>query len=47
LFERLNSVAEWARIIDALPERAEVAELLSGYRLEATIEDFTIYRRID
>jgi hypothetical protein len=47
LFERLRSAAEWARIIDALPERADVAELLSGYRLEATIEDFTVYRRID
>ena len=47
LFERLKSAAEWARIIDALPERAEVADLLSGYRLEATIEDFTVYRRID
>jgi hypothetical protein len=47
LFERLKSAAEWSRIIDALPERAEVAELLSGYRLEATIEDFTVYRRID
>ena len=47
LFERLRSAAEWARIIDALPERAEVAALLSGYRLETTIEDFTVYRRID
>ena len=47
LFERLRSAAEWARIIDALPERAEVAELLSGYKLEATIEDFTVYRRLD
>ncbi len=47
LFERLKSAAEWARIIDALPERAEVAELLSGYKLETTIEDFTVYRRID
>jgi 4-amino-4-deoxy-L-arabinose transferase-like glycosyltransferase len=47
LFERLKSAAEWARIIDDLPQRAEVAELLSGYRLEATIEDFTVYRRVD
>ncbi|HET9268209.1 MAG TPA: glycosyltransferase family 39 protein [Vicinamibacterales bacterium] len=47
VFERLRSAAEWARIIDALPQRAEVAELLSGYKLEATIEDFTVYRRID
>lgn len=47
LFERLKSAAEWARIIDALPERAEVAELLSGYKLEAQVEDFAIYRRID
>jgi hypothetical protein len=47
LFERLRSPAEWARIIDDLPERAEVAGLLSGYRLEATIEDFTVYRRVD
>ena len=47
LFERLRSAAEWARIIDALPERPVVAELLSGYKLEATIEDFTVYRRVD
>lgn len=47
VFERLNSAAEWARIIDALPERPEVAALLGGYRLETTIEDFTVYRRID
>ena len=46
-FERLHSASAWALVIDALPEQADVAALLSGYRLETSIEDFTIYRRID
>ncbi len=47
VFEQLNSNSAWARVIDALREEADVVRLLSGFRLETTIEDFTVYRRID
>ena len=36
-----------ARAVDALEENPILADLLSGYRLEQRIEDFTLYRRVD
>ena len=47
IFERLNSTAAWAMVIDALRDESDIKSLLSGYRLETTIEDFTVYRRAD
>lgn len=51
IFEKLNAVsprgAEMARAVDALEENPILADLLSGYRLEQRIEDFTLYRRVD
>jgi 4-amino-4-deoxy-L-arabinose transferase-like glycosyltransferase len=51
IFERLNAVsprgAEMARIVDRLPSDPRIRGLLDGYRLETTIEDFTLYRRVD
>lgn len=51
IFERLNAVsprgAEMARIVDSLPSDPRVLGLLQGYELETTIEDFTLYRRLD
>jgi hypothetical protein len=51
VFEKLNAVsprgAEMARAVDALEQNPALADLLSGYRLEHTIEDFTLYRRVD
>ena len=51
IFETLNAVsprgAEMARAVDALEENPILADLLSGYRLEQRIEDFTLYRRVD
>jgi hypothetical protein len=35
------------RAVDHLPEEPAVARLLSAYRQEAQIEDFTLYRRVD
>ena len=51
IFERLNAVsprgAAMAAQVDALPQHPGMRQLLSGYRLDATIEDFTLYRRVD
>jgi hypothetical protein len=51
IFEQLHAVsprgAEMARIVDGLPQNPILAELLQGYQLETTIEDFTLYRRVD
>ena len=49
VFERLHtsSLPEMARTVDSLPQDPMVAALLAGYRLETTIEDFTLYRRAD
>ena len=44
IFEQLHSSSEMARSVDALPLRPEVKRLLEPYRLEATIEDFSLYR---
>jgi hypothetical protein len=49
VFERLHrsSVPAMQQAVDGLPEHPEVQQLLRDYRLETTIEDFTLYRRID
>lgn len=49
VFERLHvsSVPEMQQVVDGLPQDADVARLLAGYRLETTIEDFAVYRRVD
>ena len=47
IFERLNSRSEMGRAVDAIQEEPPVADLLRGYRREADIEDFTVYRRAD
>jgi 4-amino-4-deoxy-L-arabinose transferase-like glycosyltransferase len=47
IFERLNSQSEMGRAVDHLPEQPAVARLLGGYRKEAQIEDFTLYRRVE
>ncbi|HEY0876066.1 MAG TPA: glycosyltransferase family 39 protein [Vicinamibacterales bacterium] len=51
VFERLNAVsprgAEMAAIVDELPDNPALRPLLDQYRHEVTIEDFTLYRRVD
>jgi hypothetical protein len=47
VFERLHSTSPMAKISDALPGRPDVQRLLTGYRLDAQIEDFAVYRRLD
>jgi len=47
IFERLNSDSPMARAVDRLTENPDVLRLLSAYRLDTRIEDFTLYRRVD
>lgn len=47
IFEQLHSSSEMGRMVDSLQSRDEVMPLLERYRLEATIEDFTLYRLHD
>lgn len=49
VFERLHrsSVPAMQQAVDGLPEHPHVQHLLRNYRLETTIEDFTLYRRVD
>jgi hypothetical protein len=47
IFERLHSTSEMGKTVDNLTSNPDVARLLSGYRLEKQIEDFTLYRRIE
>ena len=51
IFEKLNAVsprgAEMARIADTLEQNPVLTDLLGDYRLEARIEDFTLYRRVN
>jgi hypothetical protein len=44
IFEQLHSSSEMGKSVDALPLRPEIQRLLEPYRLEATIEDFSLYR---
>ena len=47
IFEQLHSSSEMARLVDSLQSREEIQRLLKPYRLEATIEDFSLYRLQD
>jgi hypothetical protein len=47
IFEELHSSSEMARMVDSLQSRDEIKQLLEPYRLEATIEDFSVYRLHD
>jgi 4-amino-4-deoxy-L-arabinose transferase-like glycosyltransferase len=49
VFERLHATSqpEVARLADSLPQQSAVATLLTGYTMETTIEDFTLFRRLD
>jgi Dolichyl-phosphate-mannose-protein mannosyltransferase len=47
IFEKLNTGTAMARAVDGLPDDPLVASLLRHYRLDARVEDFTLYRRAD
>jgi hypothetical protein len=47
IFEELHSSSDMARLVDGLQSREEIKQLLQPYRLETTIEDFTLYRLAD
>jgi len=47
IFEELHSSSEMGRLVDSLQSRDEIKRLLESYRLEATIEDFSLYRLSD
>jgi hypothetical protein len=47
IFERLHSTSAMARAADALIYDPLVAGLLSTYQLEAQVEDFALYRRVE
>lgn len=47
IFEALHSRSIMGTIADGLQSNPAVTPLLSGYRREAVIEDFTLYRRLD
>jgi hypothetical protein len=44
IFEKLHSSSEMARMVDSLQSRDEIKRLLQPYQLDATIEDFSLYR---
>jgi hypothetical protein len=46
IFERLHSASEMGKAADRLPDDPRVVRLLSAYRLEMRIEDFTLYRLV-
>jgi hypothetical protein len=47
IFERLNARSEMGQAVDRLQQAPVIAGLLSDYRREIQIEDFTLYRRAD
>lgn len=47
IFERLHSTSEMGRAADSLPLHPRVMQLLERYRLDAQIEDFSLYRLMD
>ena len=47
IFETLHSRSDMGRAADALQQQESVRGLLRSYFQEATIEDFTLYRRVD
>jgi hypothetical protein len=44
IFEQLHSPSEMGRMVDSLPSSEAVKPLLEQYRLDANIEDFSLYR---
>jgi hypothetical protein len=47
IFERLNSTSEMGKTVDALQQDPAVVRLLSRYRFETQIEDFTLFSRLN
>ena len=47
IFEELHSSSEMGKMVDSLQSRDEIKRLLEPYRLDATIEDFSLYRLSD
>jgi Dolichyl-phosphate-mannose-protein mannosyltransferase len=47
IFEELHSSSEMGKSVDALQSQDELQQLLQPYRLEKTIEDFSLYRLVD
>ena len=47
IFEKLNTGTAMARAVDSLPDNPLVTSLLRRYERQATVEDFTLYRRVD
>jgi hypothetical protein len=47
IFERLHSKSEMGQAVDRLASEPAVQQLLSAYRHETTLEDFTLYRLAD
>jgi len=47
IFEALHSSSEMGRMVDSLQSLPEIRRLLEPYRLDATIEDFSLYRLDD
>jgi hypothetical protein len=47
VFEQLHSASEMGKAADRLQQEPALRELLAGYRREADIEDFALYRRND
>jgi hypothetical protein len=47
IFERLNSPSEMGRQVDGLRQDPNVLQLLSSYRFETEIEDFSLYRLVN
>ena len=47
IFEALHSSSEMGKSVDSLQSRDEIQQLLAPYRLDKTIEDFSLYRLVD
>ena len=47
IFEELHSSSEMGKSVDMLQSRDEIQQLLALYRLDKTIEDFSLYRLVD
>jgi len=47
IFEELHSSSEMGKSVDMLQSRDEIQQLLAPYRLDKTIEDFSLYRLVD
>jgi hypothetical protein len=47
IFEELHARSAMGRAVDGLQQLPDVVRLLGSYRLDARIEDFTLYRRVD